>query len=217
MTSTTSGFGGEPVQPRKLPQQRRSVLLVEALKTACLRILADEGKEGLSAARLVEVSGVATASIYEYFPNLEALVAQVLREAAQQFHATPGASAMALPGDAPLRDVLEHLVRRTFEKRSYLVGLHRQVYLRHTAYFESVEVSDIEKLLERHAHQIEVHDLRIAALVVTGVLQQTTRSLLHEDLLETMPQQTQQMLVRMLHAALAPANPESTGAGPARA
>ncbi|MES2258391.1 MAG: TetR/AcrR family transcriptional regulator [Pseudomonadota bacterium] len=208
MASAISGFQAEPVQPRKVPQQRRSIVLVDALKTACLRILAEEGKEALSAARLADVSGVATASIYEYFPNLEALVTQVLREAAQHFHQAPGATAMSLAADAPLLAVLEHLVRRTFEKRAYLAGLHRQVYLRYTAYFESVEVGDIEKLLLRHSRQIDVPDLRIAALVVTAVLQQTTRSLLHEDLLQTKSEETRHMLVRMLHAALVPPNPE---------
>ena len=65
---------------RKEPKQSRSRLLVKAVKEACLIILRDGGVESLTIERLVEVAGVAVGSIYQYFPNIEAVVAEVYKD-----------------------------------------------------------------------------------------------------------------------------------------
>ncbi len=60
--------------PRKLPRQSRSRFLVSTLIEACRQILEQEGTEALTVNRLSEVSGVAVGSIYQYFPNKEAII-----------------------------------------------------------------------------------------------------------------------------------------------
>jgi len=68
-----AGRGRLPT-PRKLPSQPRSSSLVSALVEACIQILEREGVEALTVIRLSEVSGVAVGSIYQSFPNEEAVV-----------------------------------------------------------------------------------------------------------------------------------------------
>ena len=48
---------------RKLPQQSRSIALLEALKIACLKILEEEGHDALTSNRLCAVAGVSKGSI----------------------------------------------------------------------------------------------------------------------------------------------------------
>jgi AcrR family transcriptional regulator len=197
----SSAHSSAHLLPRKTPKQGRSIALVDALKTACLRILVEEGAAELTSARLADVSGVSTASIYEYFPHLDSLVAEVLRETIREA-ALESCRVSALPPDTPLLELLGHLVRRAFEKRAYLAGLHSQVYLRHIEYFEAISPSAMEQVLERYSAVITLHDKRLAALVVTNALAQLAQTLLQQDPLSLRSPETQRMVVRMLHAAL---------------
>ena len=66
-----------PPQPRKRPKQGRSTHLVEAIQQACQQILENEGAEHLTTQRIADVAGVTIGSLYQYFPNKEAVVADV--------------------------------------------------------------------------------------------------------------------------------------------
>ena len=189
------------LSPRKRPRQGRSIALVLALKAACRQILLKEGAAQLTSARLAEVSGVSTGSIYEYFPKLESLVAEVLRETIRQATGEAG-SVLALPEDTPLLEVLGLMVRRTFDMRACLIGLHRDVYMRHMQYFEAIDVDTMQQLLERYSDRITLDDKRLAALVVANALGQFSQTLLHENPLYMRSPQVERMMVRMLHSAL---------------
>ena len=60
---------------RKRPNQSRSRALVEAVAQASLRILDEGGEEALTVTRIAELSGAAVGSIYQYFPNKDAILA----------------------------------------------------------------------------------------------------------------------------------------------
>jgi AcrR family transcriptional regulator len=67
-------------QPRKRPRQQRSQSLVQAIREACLRILETEGPDRLTTQRIADVAGINIASLYQYFPNKEAVLADVYLE-----------------------------------------------------------------------------------------------------------------------------------------
>lgn len=60
---------------RKRPTQSRSRALVEAVAQACLQILDESDEVALTVSHIAEVSGVAVGSIYQYFPNKDAIIA----------------------------------------------------------------------------------------------------------------------------------------------
>ena len=62
-------------KPRKQPKQERSRLLVESVKQACREVLNNEGAEALTTLHLAEVTGISVGSLYQYFPNIESVVA----------------------------------------------------------------------------------------------------------------------------------------------
>ncbi|MBS1767982.1 MAG: TetR/AcrR family transcriptional regulator [Acidobacteria bacterium] len=64
----------KPAPTRKSPRQTRSKETVEVLLTAAARILTTEGFEALTTNRVASVAGVSVGSLYQYFPNKEALV-----------------------------------------------------------------------------------------------------------------------------------------------
>lgn len=65
-------------EPRKRPRQSRSRVLYDALIEATRRVLASEGVEAVTTARVAELAGVSIGSLYQYFPSREALIAAVI-------------------------------------------------------------------------------------------------------------------------------------------
>ena len=68
------------ISPRKLPRQARSARLVEDTLTAAIRILTRDGAHRFTAARVAEAAGVSVGSLYQYFPNKEAILFRLQTE-----------------------------------------------------------------------------------------------------------------------------------------
>lgn len=117
---------------RKRPNQSRSRALVDAVAQACLRILDEEGDEALTVARIAEVSGAAVGSIYQYFPNKDAIVAmlyeRVLDQEAEQLLLVRE-RLVGMPLTTALREILANIIR--VELR--LFKLNQAFHLRHHA------------------------------------------------------------------------------------
>jgi AcrR family transcriptional regulator len=64
--------------PRKRPLQNRSKATVDTILTATARILIKLGFDGLTTNAVAEAAGVSIGSLYQYFPNKEALVAALI-------------------------------------------------------------------------------------------------------------------------------------------
>lgn len=62
------------VSSRKQPQQARSNELVAAILDAAVQVLAKEGAERFTTARVAERAGVSVGSLYQYFPNKAAIL-----------------------------------------------------------------------------------------------------------------------------------------------
>jgi AcrR family transcriptional regulator len=62
------------ISSRKEPQQARSAELVEAILDAALQVLAKEGAQRFTTARVAERAGVSVGSLYQYFPNKAAIL-----------------------------------------------------------------------------------------------------------------------------------------------
>ena len=67
------------LSPRKTPRQERSRATVEAVLEATTDILVREGYSKLTTNRIAERAGVNIASLYQYFPGKEAIVAELRR------------------------------------------------------------------------------------------------------------------------------------------
>lgn len=62
------------ISSRKQPQQARSAELVAAILEAAVQVLAREGAQRFTTARVAEKAGVAVGSLYQYFPNKAAIL-----------------------------------------------------------------------------------------------------------------------------------------------
>lgn len=176
---------------RKRPTQSRSRALVEAVEQACLQILDDSGEEALTVNRIAELSGVAVGSIYQYFPNKDAIVAllyeRVLDEEAEELLRVRE-RLVGVPLLAALRDILANIIR--VETRLY--KLNRAFHLRyHSALHlgrwrapyrttgEFIEATWLP-LLNMYAHEITTEHHALSAYLLGQGLRSVIRSVLED-------------------------------------
>lgn len=120
-------------RPRKRPVQERSQLTVEAILDAAIQVFERHGYAAGTTARIAERAGVAVGSLYQYFPNKDAiLVAVALRHLEQGEAALGGLLAEAGP---PERESVAQLTRRLIEG---MVALHAAHPALHRMLFEQV-------------------------------------------------------------------------------
>jgi AcrR family transcriptional regulator len=62
------------ISSRKQPKQTRSTELVAAILDAAVQVLAKEGAQRFTTARVAEKAGVSIGSLYQYFPNKAAIL-----------------------------------------------------------------------------------------------------------------------------------------------
>lgn len=80
------------LSPRKLPTQERARRTYSAILEAGARILERQGYEALTTNHVADLAGVGIASLYEYFPNKHALVAEIVRHVLEELLADLGRS-----------------------------------------------------------------------------------------------------------------------------
>lgn len=68
------------LKPRKSAVQARSAATVEALHTATLQVLTQQGLIRCTTTRVAERAGMSVGSLYQYYPNRDALLAAVLEK-----------------------------------------------------------------------------------------------------------------------------------------
>ncbi|MDZ4776156.1 MAG: helix-turn-helix domain-containing protein, partial [Alphaproteobacteria bacterium] len=65
-------------EPKKTPRQSRSAATFEAIIEAGARILREGGYEALTTNRVADLAGVSVGSLYQYFPNKEAILVEMV-------------------------------------------------------------------------------------------------------------------------------------------
>ncbi len=86
------------IEPRKQPVQSRSAATVEALYEASIQVLLEVGYRKLTTTRVAERAGVSVGSLYQYFPNREALIAAVIARHLEKVLAVVERQGRALSG-----------------------------------------------------------------------------------------------------------------------
>lgn len=89
------------LSPRKLPTQERARRTYGAIVEAGARILERHGYEALTTNHVADLAGVGIASLYEYFPNKQALVAEIVRHVLDELLADLGRSTQLITTAPP--------------------------------------------------------------------------------------------------------------------
>lgn len=116
-----------PTTPRKLPQQDRSKVTVDAILTATTRILTEEGYDKASTNRIAERAGISIGSLYQYFPNKESLIA-ALRDRHVSSMMQLIESKLKELATAPIEVVVTELVKASIAAHAIEPKLHKVLH-----------------------------------------------------------------------------------------
>lgn len=114
------------LEPRKLPLQQRSQATFDAVVEACARLLPELGYAGITTNHMAETAGVGVASLYEYFPGKDAVIAQVAARLVQRVMTRLGVVMTTLlqaePEARPMRQWMQ-AIYDTLQKEKKLVAV----------------------------------------------------------------------------------------------
>jgi AcrR family transcriptional regulator len=168
---------------RKRPRQERSKETVDALMQAAARVLIDNGYDKTTTNRIAEAAGVSIGSLYQYFPNKESLVAELIRRQAEAEFAV-FVERMLLVRDLPLRKAISEFIVS-------LIAAHRVRPKLHKVLMEQVprvgafkHVRDVERrvgeflrvAVEERRHEIRPRNLDQAAFVLQHAVEAVTHA-----------------------------------------
>jgi AcrR family transcriptional regulator len=160
--------------PRRRPKQDRSRQIVQAIQQAGLKILEADGPSGLTTNRIAEVAGVSIGSLYRYYPNKEAIVADVY-EARTQSELELFRDVerwLAALEDMSLEDAIRWVVQVAVSRERRLLELDPEFYRDHNREFQlgrrvgNPLVEGIQGLLEGKRDELRVKNLDYAAFLV---------------------------------------------------
>lgn len=171
-------------KPRKEPKQQRSVETRARILEAAARVFADRGYAGGTTNHIAGVAGMSIGSLYQYFPNKDSILAELMREHIKDGSLAVANRLIAVGGmptalDAKLRLFVEGLVAVHIGDHR----LHRVLFEeapRPTDIVETLRATDTwaiaacEQMLAS-SPEVRVADLELAARMVTT----TIESLVH--------------------------------------
>ncbi|MDZ4371384.1 MAG: TetR/AcrR family transcriptional regulator [Phenylobacterium sp.] len=99
------------LEPRKIPRQSRSKVTVQAILDACSENLGARGYHGLTTQGIAARAGVSVGTLYQYFPNRDAVCgALVVRAMERLLEAMRGAFAHCVTQGLESLPATEHLL-----------------------------------------------------------------------------------------------------------
>ncbi|MAZ90075.1 MAG: hypothetical protein CL693_20775 [Cellvibrionaceae bacterium] len=181
----------KPDAMRRVPQQLRSRRMVNAIVDAAGQILRQQGREGLSTTSLEVVSGVTKGSIYQYFPNLDAVVAEVFHDVIRQRMAEW--SAAQITEFEKAADVVTLVVDSALGLHGELLALDRVFYCSYSGFYDLWQAFDetqqrhnasmlfLKQNLEQCVDFPIGLDARMAAYALGRSVELTTYAMLRDD------------------------------------
>jgi AcrR family transcriptional regulator len=195
-----------PIQPRKLPQQRRAQETVEAILEATARVLKGIGYDALTTNKVADAAGVSVGTLYQYFPGKDALLIALMLRVAEKQRADFLASLERLK-DAPIADaiagVLDSILAQTEVDPALSAALMNELPRAGDlgavmAHNEAHTAKPLRAYLASRRDELAVEDLDTAVFLLTHSVQ----PLLHRVAASRPSPQRRRAIFRELQAML---------------
>lgn len=174
--------------PRKHPVQGRAKATVDAIIAAASQVLITSGYDRMTTARVAQRAGVSVGSLYQYFPNKEALVAALIDKHSQELVDTVRESlhrhSRATLGECVRAVIDATIAAHRTDPRLHKI-LHEQIprvgQLGRAMRANEDITRELERALRVHAGELRAElDPALAATVVDTVLD----AIAHKSVLE---------------------------------
>jgi AcrR family transcriptional regulator len=179
------------LSPRKRPRQRRSLATVNAILEAAARVFAEVGFARGSTNRIAQTAGVSVGSLYEYFPNKDAiLVALAERGVEEMMSEVQMRLDSSRASGESLDSLLQSFVLAMLEAHEKAPDLHRAVFSEaphppelHACvlHMEEALAHALEELLRR-SPEARLRDSDTAAHLVVQTVEALTHRFVHHGI-----------------------------------
>ena len=172
-----------PMNPRKTPRQERSRETVDAILGATAQVLVREGYGRASTRRIAEVAGYSIGSLYQYFPNKQALVAALLERHLEGVMGVFRSKLAELEG-ASLPEAVGELVEAFIRAHAVNPELHRVLVEQVPRYGDLARLESVgtriaglvREYLEGRREELRPKDPELAAFVVVQAVESLTHA-----------------------------------------
>ncbi|MDJ1134562.1 TetR/AcrR family transcriptional regulator [Streptomyces iconiensis] len=179
--------GHRGLQPRKQPRQVRAELTRQRILTAAAHVFAEYGYAAGTTNRIAERARVSIGSLYQYYPNKDAILVELLVR-----HLDTGITVARRNRDAgppeSLEDIIRANVRAAIENHQHDPHLLRIMFeqaprspelLEKVALHKAEHVAYAQELFEDHP-EVQVEDTYVAASLAVSTVELVVHQLIAE-------------------------------------
>src|SRR6185503_12341419 len=164
--------------PRKRPRQARSRETVSAILAATSRVLVKHGFDGLTTNAVAAAAGVSIGSLYQYFPNKEALVAGLIEHHIEAINGAIFAE-LTRVAELPIAQAARRVIELTIRAHAIEPELHRVLTEQVPRIGKLARLRELDEIVHRMvagllAHRradIAVVDVELAAFVLVSAIE----------------------------------------------
>jgi AcrR family transcriptional regulator len=169
-----------PKTSTRKPKQARAKFTQEALVDAATQVLRAQGYDRFNTNRVAEQAGVSIGSLYQYFPNKQALIEAIVVRHVAVLASTIAAS-LTQARALPVGDAMDLLVQATMDVYASDLDLHRVVHEQIPKHQADAAVDAtlaqlthwVAELLRAHRQTLRVMDHHLAADMVVNLVKDT--------------------------------------------
>jgi AcrR family transcriptional regulator len=172
---------------RKTPKQARAQVTVDAILTATAELLVELGYERTTTNAIARRAGVSIGSLYQYFPNKEALFTALCEQHMNEMTALLIGEIGSLR-DRPLDEAIRPLVKALLRAHAVAPALHR-VFIEQVPRINGLErVQQVDRMLvevmsaelAKRPEKLRPRDLEMAVFILVHSVQAVTHAAILE-------------------------------------
>jgi AcrR family transcriptional regulator len=164
------------LSPRKTPQQARGKATVDAILSAATQVLVELGYDDATTNRIAEKAGISVGSLYQYFPNKDAVIAALIEQHEGEMFQQLARMASELES-LPMEETIRSYVRAMLAVHALQPKLHQvlserlgDIGLDRIRTLNVRTEALVRAYLERHRAEVRPKNLDLATfMLVTSV------------------------------------------------
>jgi AcrR family transcriptional regulator len=183
----TFRFTMTQLDPRRKPRQSRSRATVDAILQATAQVLVRDGYQKTTTNRIATRAGVSVGTLYQYFPNKDALVVALCEQHSQEMMTLLSASIAELQDATPER-ATKVIVRAMLQAHAVNPKLHEAIIsnLPKEKQFEQILAVNaqaeamVRGFLETHRDRLATDNIDMAAFIVVNTVEALSHAAVFE-------------------------------------
>lgn len=164
--------------PRKRPRQARSRATVDTILEATARVLVKQGFDGLTTNAVAAAAGVSIGSLYQYFPNKEALVSALIDRHMEEMN-TAVLAELTRVAKLPVAEAVRCVVELTIRAHAIDPELHRVLTEQVPRVGKLARLREVDEISHRmvagvlaaRKNEVAIRDPDLAAFILVSAIE----------------------------------------------